>query len=323
MDIAVEATCEAKIARQASTSVNASTLLDIVKRIPPHSVMLCTVSGTTLTLTAGGGTFSLMTINPDDHPVMSFDGSAASFAMPRADLRRVFADTLFSASTDVTRYYLNGVYLHVISDGDVSVLRAVATDGHKLAQVDVPLPHGANDIPGVIVPRRTAKEMKHFASGGDGDVVVAVTPNKIRFDFGRLSLTSTLVDGTFPDYASVIPRTHKNEVIVGRQEFVAAVSRVSTVDRDGYRAIKLSIGKEQIALSVNNPDAGSATEEIDATLRGSPMEIAFMPRYLIEIASHIDSDALMIRLGKPGEPVLIGGHGDDTAIYVLMPMALR
>jgi DNA polymerase-3 subunit beta len=297
-------------------------LLDIVKRIPPHSVMLCSVSDTTFTLTAGGGKFSLTTLNPDDHPVISFDGHAASFTMPRTDLCRMFADTLFSASTEETRYYLNGVYLHVISDGDVSVLRAVATDGHKLAQVDVPLPHGANDIPGVIVPRRTAKEMEHFASGGDGDVVVAVTPNKIRFDFGRLSLTSKLVDGTFPDYASVIPRTHKNEVIVGRQEFVAAVSRVSTVDRDGNRAIKLSIGKEQIALSVNNPDAGSATEEIDATLHGVPIEIGFRPRYLIEIASHIDNDTLVIRLGNPGEPALISGRGDDTAIYVLMPMTV-
>jgi len=198
------------------------------------------------------------------------------------------------------------------------VLRAVATDGHRLAQVELPLPAGAKDMPGVIVPRKTVAELAKLAE--DGDVRVELSPSKIRVSTARVVLTSKLIDGTFPDYERVIPQGNDKTMEVDNQAFAQAVDRVSTLSSDKGRAVKLSITDGRLTLSVNNPDSGSASEEIPVEYGFDPLEIGFNARYLLDISGQLESGTAEFQLADPGSPTMIRDGKDASALYVLMPM---
>jgi DNA polymerase-3 subunit beta len=199
-------------------------------------------------------------------------------------------------------------------------LRAVATDGHRLAQMELPLPDGAAGMPGIIVPRKTVGEVQRLLEDPETPVTIELSPGKIRFSVGAVILTSKLIDGTFPDYARVIPLGNDKEVIVDKQEFEAAVDRVSTVSSERGRAVKLSLNAGKLLLSVTNPDSGSATEELEVEYESEPIDIGFNSRYLLDIASQIESEAAVLRLADPGSPTLIQDKEPHGALYVLMPM---
>ena len=163
------------------------------------------------------------------------------------------------------------------------MLRAVATDGHRLAQVELPLPSGAKDMPGVIVPRKTVLELAKLVEDGEGEVRIELSPSKIRVSTARVVLTSKLIDGTFPDYERVIPQGNDKRMEVDNAAFAQAVDRVSTLSSDKGRAVKLTITDGKLTLSVNNPDSGSATEELPVDYGFDPLEIGFNARYLLDI----------------------------------------
>src|SRR5262249_38599444 len=204
--------------------------------------------------------------------------------------------TQFAISTEETRYYLNGIYLHAAGTGRTEMLRAVATDGHRLAQVELPLPEGAAGMPGIILPRKTVSEVQRLAEDNQLDVLVELSQGKIRFTFGDVVLTSKLIDGTFPDYGRVIPANNDKQLVVDKKEFVQAVDRVSTVSSERGRAVKLSLTAGRLLLSVTNPDSGSATEEIEVDYGAEPIDIGFNSRYLLDIAAQIESEAAVLRL---------------------------
>jgi DNA polymerase-3 subunit beta len=200
------------------------------------------------------------------------------------------------------------------------MLRAVATDGHRLAQFELPLPSGAEGMPGVIVPRKTVGEVQRLIEDNEAEVAVELSQGKIRFTIGAVTLTSKLIDGTFPDYARVIPLGNDKELVVDKAEFEAAVDRVSTVSSERGRAVKLSLGPGKLTLSVTNPDSGSATEELEIEYDADPLDIGFNSRYLLDIASQLEGEAAVLKLADPGSPTLIQDRGDTGALYVLMPM---
>jgi len=200
------------------------------------------------------------------------------------------------------------------------VLRAVATDGHRLAQVEFPAPAGTEGMPGVIVPRKTVNEVQRLIEDADAEVAIELSQAKIRFTIGDVVLTSKLIDGTFPDYGRVIPLGNDKELEVNKREFEQAVDRVSTVSSERGRAVKLSLSGGRLVLSVTNPDSGSATEELEVAYEADPIDIGFNSRYLLDIAAQIEGETAVLKLADPGSPTLIEDKGNKGALYVLMPM---
>jgi DNA polymerase-3 subunit beta len=242
------------------------------------------------------------------------------FRIAAGELKKLIDKTQFAISTEETRYYLNGIYLHNPPSNDAPMLRAVATDGHRLAQYELAAPDGVSGMPGVIVPRKTVGELQRLIENGEAEIGVELSPSKIRFTIGEMVLTSKLIDGTFPDYGRVIPLGNDKQLKVDKADFEAAVDRVSTVSSERGRAVKLSLSGTRLLLSVTNPDSGSATEELEVEYDGDPLDIGFNSRYLLDIAAQIDGEAAVLKLADPGSPTLIQDDAGGGALYVLMPM---
>lgn len=273
-----------------------------------------------LTLAAGTARFALQTLGPEDFPDLNAGDLGHTFELAAGDLKRLIDKTKFAISTEETRYYLNGIFFHCAESGKQSMLRAVATDGHRLAQAELTRPSGANGMPGVIIPRKTVHELHRLLEESAETVSVAVSASKVRFEIGSVTLTSKLIDGTFPDYGRVIPQNNDKEMVVENATFMTAVDRVSTIASERGRAVKLNIAKDKLTLSVNNPEGGSATEEVAVKYQAAPLEIGFNARYLLDIAGQLTGDEARFLLADPGSPTMIRGGGDESSLYVLMPM---
>jgi DNA polymerase-3 subunit beta len=258
---------------------------------------------------------------PDsDYPDLKAGELPASFRMPAELLKRLIDRTQFAISTEETRYYLNGIYFHVVGSGADARLRAVATDGHRLAQAEAPAPEGSAGMPGIIVPRKTVGEIQKLLEDPAAEVAVDLSDTKIRITIGGVVLTSKLIDGTFPDYERVIPKANDKVLTLDRSDFERAVDRVSTISADRGRAVKLSLANDKMVLAVNNPDSGSATDELPVGYEADPLEIGFNSKYLLDIAGQLTSQEAVFRLADPGSPTLIQDAGEADALYVLMPM---
>ena len=235
-------------------------------------------------------------------------------------LRRLFDKAKFAISTEETRYYLNGVYMHVAKSADGPVLRCVATDGHRLAQIDATLPENAVGMPGVIVPRKTVGELRKLLDDDDAQIAVSVSETKIRFATPGVSLTSKVIDGTFPDYSRVIPTGNTRRLEVDAAEFAKAVDRVATVSSERSRAVKLTLEDDRLILSVNAPDSGAAEEELAVAYDDERLEIGFNAKYLLEIAGQVDRENAVFLFNSSGDPTLMREGNDMSATYVVMPM---
>ena len=322
LDIEIVETLDADVARPGATTASAHMLYDIVRKLPDGAQVQIELQGDSgrIVLSAGRSRFQLGALPREDFPAMTAGNLPHAFAMPASDLKRLIDKTRFAISNEETRYYLNGIYLHAAKTKDQTVLRAVATDGHRLARFELPVPAGAEGIPGVIVPRKTVLEVVKLLDGADGDTEVALSSSKIRFTAGELVLTSKLIDGTFPDYERVIPRHNEKTLEIDTRSFAAAVDRVSTISMEKGRAVKLHVSAGKLVLSVNNPDSGSAEEELACSYDADPIDIGFNSRYLMDVAGQIRSDAVVFSLADAGSPTIVRDPGDEQALYVLMPM---
>ncbi len=324
MDIAIVESVVAEVASPSAITAPAHTLYDIVRKLPEGAQigLETDAEANQLHLNAGRARFRLGTLDTAEFPAMSDGELPHGFSVSAADLRALIDRTRFAISMEETRYYLNGIYLHAVTgEGDRGdVLRAVATDGHRLALVEIPLPQGAESMPGVIVPRKTVLELRKLIDETGGEIDVALSDTKIRFSFDDAVLTSKLIDGTFPDYQRVIPSGNDKTMEVDRRNFAAAVDLVATIATEKSRAIKLSVDKGSLALSATSPDAGSAEEEIEANYEGESLKIGFNSRYLLDIAQQIEGDTARFVMADPGSPMIIRDASDDSALYVLMPM---
>lgn len=321
LDIEVVDTLPAQVARPGAMTVSAHMLHEIIRKLPDGSeVSLVAENDGGVTVSAGKSRFSLATLPKEDFPVMATAEFDRTFTAKCAVIRRLFDKAKFAISTEETRYYLNGVYLHLAEDNSTPVLRAVATDGHRLARVDADLPAGAEGMAGVIVPRKTVGELRKLLEVDDADVEIAVSETKIRFSCNGVTLTSKVIDGTFPDYTRVIPTNNTLKLELVADRFASAVDRVSTVSSERTRAVKMAVDVGRLTLSVNSPDSGSATEELDVDYDAPGIEIGFNSRYLMDIAAQIDTENATFLFSDPGSPTLVKESSDDSAIYVVMPM---
>jgi DNA polymerase-3 subunit beta len=322
MDIAIVESVVADVARTGTVTVPAHTLYDIVRKLAEGSQIGVELLGDKgqVSLRSGRSSFALASLPADDFPRMSGGEMPHGFELAAAELKSLIDKTRFAISTEETRYYLNGIYLHAGQSNGIKVLRAVATDGHRLARVEMALPSGAETIPGVILPRKTVMELHKLISETDVPVQIALSETRVRFALGDVTLTSKLIDGTFPDYERVIPSGNDKVMEVDRVEFTAAVDRVATISTDKSRAVKLSLAKNQLTLTASSPDAGAAEEEIAVRYAGPAIEIGFNARYLLDIAEQIDGDGARFRMADAAAPTLVEDISDQSALYVLMPM---
>ncbi|MCW9001771.1 MAG: DNA polymerase III subunit beta, partial [Rhodospirillales bacterium] len=273
-----------------------------------------------LLITAGRSHFELPTLPASDFQTMSSDDGATSFSLDAKDLARLIDKTRFAISTEETRYYLNGIYLHAAEDGGVNVLRAVATDGHRLASVQVPLPSGAEGMPGVIVPRKTVSELRKLIDEEAGDIAISLSETKIRFAFGGAVLTSKLIDGTFPDYQRVIPEGNDKNLEVPRKQIQDAVDRVSAISTEKSRAVKMALSSGGLVLSASSAENGTAIEELEVPYEGGDLEIGFNSRYLLDIIQQMEGDTARFTMADGASPTIVRDTSDASALYVLMPM---
>ncbi|MDP6343282.1 MAG: DNA polymerase III subunit beta [Alphaproteobacteria bacterium] len=321
LDLAIVETAACDLQQAGGTTAPAHVLYDIVRKLPDGAQVefdSATEEGRLL-VRAARSKFALSCLPREDFPVMADGELPHQFDLPAPDLRRLIEKTRFAISTEETRYYLNGIYLH--APEGANVLRGVATDGHRLAHVEVPLPSGAAGMPGVIVPRKTVLEVHKLIEDGEGAVQVALSESKVRFAFDDIVLTSKLIDGTFPDYQRVIPEGNDKHMEVDCKIFADAVDRVATISSEKSRAVKLSLNGDALVLSANSPEQGSGTDEVAVSYDGGdPLEIGFNARYLLDIASQIDGDNARFDLSDAASPTIIRDAADEGALYVLMPM---
>ncbi len=358
MDLEILERLPAAVARPGRTTASAHTLYDIVRKLPegaeieieapspaaegdPRSTPPSAGSSPVraeggMTLRSGRSVFTLASLPAEDYPLMAAGDLPHGFALSAAELRSLIERTRFAISTEETRYYLNGIYLHATKVGDVEVLRAVATDGHRLARVEMVLPEGAAGMPGVIVPRKTILELGRIieespAAGSGSEIRISLSESKIRFlvpgpqsaaagSAFEAVLTSKLIDGIFPEYDRVIPSGNDKLLEIDCKSFSEAIDRVSTISTEKSRAVKLAIERGSLTLSAASPESGTAVEELEARYNAEPIEIGFNSRYLLDITDQIAGEGVQLLMSDPGSPTIVRDSADPSALYVLMPL---
>ena len=319
MDMDIVETVGCIVSSQGKLTVSAHTLYDIVRKLPDGSEIQIELIDSNVEVSAGKSRFILPTLPVDDYPIMTEIEKGNEFSLEAVDLANLIDNTKFAISSEETRYYLNGIYLHV-PDIKSDKLRAVATDGHRLAQAEVPIPKGAENMPGVILPKKAVGEVRKLIDSTDGLVTIIISKTKAKFIFPTSILTTKLIDGSFPDYQRVVPKENLNKLLVSNSHFSKAIDRVSTVSMEKSRAVKLSLSNNVLLLQVNSHDLGNASEELDVNYASDPIDIGFNARYLLDISGQIQGKDIELSLSDSASPALITDPDQEGVIFVLMPM---
>ena len=327
LDIYCADKIKANVSIAGEISVSAVTFFEIVKRLPSGSEVVMTMEEgeNEIMLKCGRSKFNLSTLKTDDFPIISDNDLSTNFVLSADELIRIIDKTKFAVSNEETRYYLNGIFLHKADRNSIQFLRAVATDGHRLAQYDIPLPQGAEDITGIIIPKKTIFELRKVLDDANGDVSVSLNENKIKFTFNDLKIISKVIDGTFPDYTKVIPQNNNKNFKTNNNELKNAIDRVSAVaanEESKSKAIKLSLEDNKLNLSVESQSKGSANEIIDISYDGDKVDIGFNSKYIIDICNEVDGEEVDISLLDSVSPAIILDKTDENLFFVLMPMRI-
>ena len=327
LDIYCSDKIKAEVLQSGEVSVSAVTFFEIIKRLPSGSevLMIMEEGENEIRLTCGRSKFNLSTLKTDDFPIISDSDLSTNFVLSADELIRIIDKTKFAVSNEETRYYLNGIFLHKAERNSIQFLRAVATDGHRLAQYDIPLPQGAEDITGIIIPKKTIYELRKVLDDANGDVSVSLNENKIKFSFNDLKVVSKVIDGTFPDYTKVIPQKNDKNFKTNNSDLKNAIDRVSAVaanEESKSKAIKFCIENNALSLSVESQSKGSANEMIDVNYSGDKVDIGFNSKYIIDICNEVDGDEISISLSDSISPAIILDKTDENLFFVLMPMRI-
>jgi len=319
LDLQIVEAVAAAVDQPGAITVSAHTLFDIARKLPEGSQVQLSAADGKMLVVAGRARFNLQTLPKDDFPMIAEGELPTRFELPAETLKQIIDKTRFAISTEETRYYLNGIFLHVQEEGQ-PVLKAAATDGHRLARVTIGRPDGAEGMPDIIVPRKCVGELRKLLDEVDGSVEINLSSTKIRFGLGTAILTSKLIDGTFPDYNRVIPTGNDKLLKLDPRSFMDGVDRVATIASEKTRAVKMAVERDKITLSVTSPENGTAAEEVPGDYAATPLEIGFNARYLLDILGQIDGDVVEVHLADAAAPTLIRENDKAAALYVLMPM---
>jgi DNA polymerase-3 subunit beta len=316
LDLQILETIDAKVETPGTTTVAAHTLFEIARKLQEGSEVSLNAADGKMAVKASRSNFNLPTLPRDDFPIIAEGELPTKFELPAATLRQIIDKTRFAISTEETRYYLNGIFLHVVDD----VMKAAATDGHRLARVTVARPDGAEGMPDIIIPRKCIGELRKLLDEVEGSVEVSLSATKIRFVLGHAVLTSKLIDGTFPDYSRVIPTGNDKILKIDPKSFMQGVDRVATIASEKTRAVKMALDRDKITLSVTSPENGTAAEEVPGEYSATGFEIGFNAKYLMDILAQIEGDSVEVHLADAAAPTLLRENDKAAALYVLMPM---
>ncbi|ABQ69149.1 DNA polymerase III subunit beta [Rhizorhabdus wittichii] len=319
LDLQIVEAVPAAVDQPGATTVSAHTLFDIARKLPEGSQVQLSAAEGKMQVVAGRARFNLQTLPKDDFPMIAEGELPTRFELPAETLKQLIDKTRFAISTEETRYYLNGIFFHVQDEGS-PVLKAAATDGHRLARVTIARPDGAEGMPDIIIPRKCVGELRKLLDEVDGSVDITLSSTKIRFGLGTAILTSKLIDGTFPDYNRVIPTANDKLLKIDPKSFMEGVDRVATIASEKTRAVKMALDRDKITLSVTSPENGTAAEEVPGDYAATGFEIGFNARYLLDILGQIDGDTVEVHLADAAAPTLIRENDKAPALYVLMPM---
>ena len=318
LDLQIVEDVPATVETAGATTVSAHTLFDIVRKLPDGAQVTLESAGGKVSVTAGRARFSLQTLPREDFPVIGESDLPVSFSLPAETLVTLIDKTRFAISTEETRYYLNGIFFH--APASAGTLRAVATDGHRLARVEIPLPEGAAGMPDIIIPRKCVAEVRKLLDERGGEVGISLSQSKIRFSIGQAVLTSKLIDGTFPDYSRVIPTANDKLLKIDPATLAEGVDRVTAIASEKTRAVKLSLDRDRVTLSVTSPENGTASEDVPADYSAAGFDVGFNSRYLLDILSQVEGDLVEVHMADAAAPTLIRESEGSEALYVLMPM---
>ncbi len=316
MELTVIEQIPANIDEAGVTTVSAHVLHDIVRKLPEGSEVSLTTNdeNSTLLIKAGKAKFNLSCLPVDDFPVMEAGDFEHTFTIPAKELHTLLSKTQFAISHEETRYYLNGVYFHAHEDK----LRAVATDGHKMALLECPLPQGAEGIAGVIIPKKTVGELIKLVEKSE-NVEISMSETKIQFSCGEAVLLSKLIDGTFPDYPRVIPEGNDKMLEVSPKTLASSIDRISTILSDRVRTVKIALEAGIATVSAASAEQGDATEQLEVSYGSDAIEIGFNARYIMDMLAQIDDEIVQFAFSDSTSPALV--HNPSIgALYVVMPM---
>ena len=321
MDISITNKLNCNIIEEGSTTVSAHTLYDIIRKLPESAeIEIISNDGKIMTLRANKSKFSLGCLPKKDFPIIEIGDLENELNLDSHTFLKLIDKTRFAISNEETRYFLNGIYFHKKIEGDHNILSIVATDGHRLAKFDFDLKENAQDIPGVIIPKKTVNELYKILSDFDGEIKVNLNSNRIVFFIENIILISKLIDGNFPDYRRVIPSDNNDVLKVNRQEFSLAVDRVSTITNDKSPVIKFKLLKNLMNMSSVNSESGTATEDIIINYEGNEMDIGFNSKYILEMINNLEDSEITLNFKDSSSPVTAKEESNPDLIYVLMPM---
>jgi DNA polymerase-3 subunit beta len=320
LEVGVRGEIEGDVVKEGAITVNAKKIYEIIREVANDQVQLKRLENDWVEIRSGKSVFKIVGIDAKEFPQFpKFDNKALS-TTPASTVRDMIERTLFSVSTDETRYSLNGVF---VEEGEGGKIRMVATDGHRLAFEEKSV--GSFGLSkGVILPRKGLAELKKLLEDGtDGAVSLGFKENMGLVTKDKIELFMRLIDGDFPDYTKVIPKGNPNLAKIEHDELLQALRRVSILSSERYKGVRLEFSAGKVAISANNPDLGEAVEEIEAEYEGKPLSIGFNARYLIDVLGILGGDGeIDIELKDELSPSVIRKAGVDSYLYVLMPMRL-
>ncbi len=321
MDISIVEQINCNVLENGNTTINSQIFYDIVRKIDDNGeIEIISNNGKLLTLRSNGSRFSLASLPKEDYPIIEKDNSGVDITINSKILFKLIDKTKFAISNEETRYFLNGLYFNVKNENNKNIVTLVGTDGHRLAKFSHEIEGQIDQVPGVIIPKKTIYELSKLLSEFDDDIKISISSNKIVFIIGEITFISKLIDGSFPDYKRVIPIDNNNILKINRDKLLSAVDRVSTIANEKTPVIKFRLLKNVLNLNTFNNENSTASEDLDVNYDGDELEIGFNSKYIMDIVNNLEDENISINLKDNTSPVIAQENLNTDLVYVLMPM---
>jgi DNA polymerase-3 subunit beta len=317
LEVELVASAEVTVQQPGDITIPGRKFLDICRALPEKATLTISLDGEKVTVRAGRSRFTLSSLPAAEFPTVEEIHAQQALSIAQAELRRLLDQTHFSMAQQDVRYYLNGMLLET----EGNTLRAVATDGHRLALCELTLEAKAKAVQQVIVPRKGVLELQRIL-GSEGTVELSIGTNHVRAQIGDIRFTSKLIDGRFPEYSRVIPASPAHILKADREVFRHALQRTAILSNEKYRGIRLSVKTNAITLQAHNPEQEEAEEEIEVSYNGDELDVGFNVNYLLDALAAVEGTDVELGLTDANSSCLIRAPGVATCKYVVMPMRL-